>query len=77
MEIGEIMYEKVYESPRPPPKISMRNDWMKELGPEVVRQAEGSQPTQVNPNPIHGTRRPVVTTNVPFECSGNRYTFLS
>ena len=55
METGEIIYEKVYESPRPPPKISLRNSWMKELGPEVARQAEGSQPTQPNPNPIHRT----------------------
>ena len=46
METGEVKYEKVYESPRPPPKISLRNNWMKELGPEVARQAEGSQPTQ-------------------------------
>ena len=61
METGEIIYEKVYESPRPPPKISLRNDWMKELGSEVAGQAEGSQPTQPNPNPIHRTGRPVVT----------------
>ena len=61
METGEIIYEKVYESPRPPPKISLRKNWMKELGPEVARQAEGSQPTQPNPNPIHRTGRPVVT----------------
>ena len=61
IETGEIIYEKVYESPRPPPKISLRNDWMKELGSEVARQSEGSQPTQPNPNPIHRTGRPVVT----------------
>ena len=46
METGEIIYEKVYESLRPLPKISLRNDWMKELGPEVARQSEGSQPNQ-------------------------------
>ena len=57
METGEIIFEKVYESPRTPPKISLRNNWMKELGSEVVRQAEGSQPTQPNPNPIHRTGR--------------------
>ena len=34
---------------------------MKELGPQVARQAEGFQPTQPNPNPIHRTVRPVVT----------------
>ena len=61
MDTGEIIYEKVYESPRPPPKISLRNNWMKELGPEVARQAKGSQPTQPNPNPIHRTGRPVET----------------
>ena len=59
MENGEVIYEKVYMSPRPPPKISLKNDWMKELGSEVARQSEGSQPTQPNPNPIHRTGRPV------------------
>ena len=34
---------------------------MKELFSEVARQAEGSQPTQPNPNPICRTGRPVVT----------------
>ena len=33
--------------------------WMKELGSEVARQAERSQPTQPNLNPIHRTGRPV------------------
>ena len=53
METGEVMYEKVHASPRLPPKISLKHDWMKELGSEVARQAEGSQPTQPNPNPNH------------------------
>ena len=35
------MYEKVYASPRPPPKISLKHDWMKELGSEVARQVDG------------------------------------
>ena len=62
METGEIIYEKVYEPPPLPPKISLRNDWMKELGSEVARQAEVNQPTQPNPNPNHDrTDRPVVT----------------
>ena len=61
METGEVIHEKVYESPQLPPKISLRDNWMKELGPEVARQAEGSQPTQPNPNPIHRTGRLVVT----------------
>ena len=61
METGEIIYEKVNESPRLPPKISLRNDWMKELGSEVARLAEDNQPTQPSPNPISRTERPVVT----------------
>ena len=55
-------------SPRPPPKISLRHDWTKELGSkvdrqperevarqpegEVARQAKFFQPTQPTPNPI-------------------------
>ena len=46
METGEIIFEKVYVSPRLPPKISLRHDWMK-----IARQAEVNQPTQPNPNP--------------------------
>ena len=50
-------------------KISLKHDWMKELGSEVARQPEGevarqaksSQATQPNPNPNHDrTVRPVV-----------------
>ena len=72
METGEVIYEKLYASPRPPPKISLKHDWMKELSSEVprqaegevARQAEGSQPTQPNPNPNHvRTVRPVVCKN--------------
>ena len=78
METGEIIYEKVYESPRPPPKISFKDNWMKELGSEVAGQAESSQQTQPNPNPIVRTGRLVTTEkNVPFECFGNRHTFLT
>ena len=61
MGTGEIIYEKVYESPRPPPKISLRNNWMKELCSEVARPAKSSQPTQPNLNPIHRTGRPPMT----------------
>ena len=46
------MYPEVYELPRPPPKISLKDNWMKELDSDVARLAEGSQPTQPNPNPI-------------------------
>ena len=41
METGEVIYEKVYASTRPPPKISLKHDWMKELGSEVAQRPEG------------------------------------
>ena len=68
LKTGEVLYEKEYMSPRPPPKISLRHDWTKELGSKVDRQPEGEvtrqpegevarqakffQPTQPIPNPI-------------------------
>ena len=42
-------------------RSSFKDNWMKELESEVAGQAESSQPTQPNPNPIHRTGRPVVT----------------
>ena len=45
MESGDI-YEKVYASPRPPPKISLQDNWMKELDSEVVGSSEDSQQIQ-------------------------------
>ena len=38
MGSGEIIYEKVYASPPPPPKISIKDNWMKELGSEVAER---------------------------------------
>ena len=60
METGGVIYEKVFATPRPPPKISLKHDWMKELGSEVVQQPEGevaqqsksSPSNQPNPNMI-------------------------
>ena len=68
LKTGEVLYEKVYMSPRSPPKISLRHEWTKELGSKVVQQPEGEtvrqpegevvrqtkffQSTQPTPNPI-------------------------
>ena len=41
METRDVIYEKVYASPRPPPMISLRQDWMKELGSEVAQRPDG------------------------------------
>ena len=69
METGEVIHEKENASPQPPPKISLKHDWMKDLGSEFARQPEGevarqaksSQSSQPNPNPDHDrTGNPVV-----------------
>ena len=66
---GEVIYKKVYASPRTLPKISLKHDWMKELGSEVaqrleaqVQQSKSSQSNQPNPNPDHDR------TGTPFVC---------
>ena len=47
METGEVIYEKVYASPRPPPKISLKHDCRKELGSEDAQRPEGQVVQQV------------------------------
>ena len=61
METGEIIYEKVCASPRPPPKISFKDNWMKELGAEIAGHSESSQTQPKTTNPIVRTGRPVST----------------
>ena len=52
LKTGEVLYEKSYMSPRPPPKISLRHDWAigevplsstvyQQLEGEVARQSRG------------------------------------
>ena len=76
METGEVIYEKVYVTPRLPPRISLKHDWMKELGSEVAQRPDGqvvqqfksSQLNQPNPNPDHdGTGQPVVGRDTTHE----------
>ena len=59
-------------SPRPPPKISLKHDWKRELGSEdaqrsegkVVQQSRSFQSNQPIPNPSHDrTGQPVVRTD--------------
>ena len=49
METGEIIYGKVYASPRPPPKISFKDNWMNELGSEVAGSSKDTQRIQPKP----------------------------
>ena len=46
METGEIIYEKVYASHRLPPKIPLKDNWMKELDSDVAGGNEDSQQIQ-------------------------------
>ena len=44
LKTEEVLYEKAYMSPRPPPKISLRHDWTREevlLGSKDDQQQEG------------------------------------
>ena len=68
LKTGEVLYEKISMSPRPPPKISLKHEWTKEFGSKVARQPEGEvarqpegevakqaklfQPTEPTPSPI-------------------------
>ena len=62
MKSGEVIYEKVFASPLPPPKISFKDNWMKELGSEVAGGGKDSQQTQPKTqNPIVRTGRLVLS----------------
>ena len=72
MKTGEVFVEKAYMSPRPPPKISLKHEWKRELGSEdaqrpegqVVQQSRSFQANQPIPNPSHDqTVQPVVRTD--------------
>ena len=43
LKTGEVLYEKVYMSPRPPPKISLKHEWKRELGSDHAQRAEAGQ----------------------------------
>ena len=67
METGEVLYEKVFMSPRPPPKISLKHEWKRELGSEHDQRSEvgqlsrSFQSNQPIPNPNRErTERPVI-----------------
>ena len=71
METGEVIYEKVYMSPRPPPKISLKHEWKRELGSEHAQRSEAGQlsrsfqSNQPTLNPIRGrSGRPDITHDV-------------
>ena len=70
METGEIIYEKVYMSPRPPAKISLKHDWKRDMDSKHAQQSEvgqlsrSFQSNQPIPNSSRGRlAQPVVRTD--------------
>ena len=60
MECGEIIYEKAYVSLWPPPTISLKDNWMKELDSEVAGSSKDTQRIQPKPKThLSRTVRPV------------------
>ena len=60
LKTGEVLYEKSYMSPRPPPKISLRHDhdWTRgkvQLGSTVDQQPEGKVVRQSRGEVQHAT----------------------
>ena len=67
LETGEVLLEKVCMSPRPPPKMSLKHEWKRELGSEHAQRSEvgqlskSFQSNQPILNPIRErTGRPVI-----------------
>ena len=56
MDTGEVTFEKVYASPRSPPKISLKHDWMTEMGPEIAERPDGQVVQQFKKFPIEPTK---------------------
>ena len=54
----ETMYQKVYVSPRPPPKISYKDNWMCELDSGVAGSSKDTQRIQPKTQ-LSSTERPV------------------
>ena len=60
MKSEEIIYQKVYVSPRPPPKISYKDNWINDLDSEVAGSSKDTQRIQPKPKTqLSRTRRPV------------------
>ena len=57
MECGEIIHEKLYVSPQPPPTISFKDNWMKELDSEVAGSSKDTNESNQNQKPNYQERR--------------------
>ena len=43
LKTGEVLFERPYLSPRPPPNISLKHEWKRELGSDHAQRAEAGQ----------------------------------
>ena len=60
MKSEEIIYQKVFVSPRPPPKISCTDNWMCDLDSDVAGNSKDTQRIQSKPQTqLSSTVRPV------------------
>ena len=50
MKSQEIIYQKVYVSPRPPPTISYKDNWTCDLDSDVARSSKDIQRIELEPN---------------------------
>ena len=56
LKTGEVIYEKVYASPRPPPKISYKDNWICDLDSEAAGGSGDSQQIQPKSKPNYQAR---------------------
>ena len=75
MESGKFIYQKVYVSPRPPPKISYKDNWMNELDSEVARSSKDTQ--RIQSKPKTQLSRTVIPAKVEVHCIDFRVPGLS
>ena len=60
MKFEEIIYQKVYVSHRPPPKISYKDNWMCDLDSDIAGSSKDTQRIQPKPKTqLSSSRRPV------------------
>ena len=50
MKSEEIICQKVYVSPRPPPKISFKDNWTCDLDSDIARSSKDIQRIELKPN---------------------------
>ena len=78
METVEVIYEKVYMSPRPPPKISLKHEWKREFGsehaqrPEVGQLSRSFQSNQIQIQVVRERGDPLKMTRGPCKIEEKR-----